>query len=166
MSKNLKSVLFLVLMAICLAASVCFAQPLTSQELIERAKEYDGKTISYLGEAIGDVMYRGDFAWVNVNDGSNAIGIWVKKDLAEKITLTGSYKFIGDTILVEGRFNRSCLEHGGDLDIHANSLTIIKNGSKVEEKINIYKIIAGLAFMAIVLFLGLLRFLRKAFRKR
>lgn len=166
MSKNLKVVLFLVLMVICLAASVCFAQPLTSQELIERAKEYDGKTISYLGEAIGDVMYRGDFAWVNVNDGSNAIGIWVKKDLAERITLTGSYKFIGDTILVEGRFNRSCLEHGGDLDIHADSLTIIKNGSKVEEKINVYKIIAGLAFMAIVLFLGLLRFLRKALTKR
>lgn len=149
-----------------LLATYCFAQPVSSRDLIEHAKEYDGKIVSYQGEVIGDVMLRGDFAWVNANDGLNAIGIWVSKDLARKITLTGSYKFFGDTISVEGKFNRACLQHGGDLDIHANSLAILEKGYAVKETISIQKIIASLAFLAIVLFLGLLRILRKGIKKR
>jgi len=32
-------------------------------------------------------MVRGDFAWVNVNDGENAIGVWLSKELAGEIKL-------------------------------------------------------------------------------
>jgi len=170
----------------------CCGQSISSTDLINNAKQYDGQTIAYEGEVIGDVMARknfisditffiqtrfqhrliGDrmvppvFAWVNVNDGNNAIGIWVGDNLAKKITYTGSYKFVGDTIFVEGEFNRACLQHGGDLDIHANSLTIVEKGYAVKEKINIQKIIASLAFLVIVLFLGLLRILRRRVKKR
>ena len=47
--------------------------------------------IVYAGEVIGDVMVRGDFVWVNINDGENAIGVWLDKELAREIQFTGSY---------------------------------------------------------------------------
>jgi hypothetical protein len=93
----------------------------------------------YQGEAIGDIMLRGEHAWVNVHDGKNAIGVWVKKDLAGNITFTGSYKFKGDIIEVEGTFNRSCAMHGGDLDIHAEGIAVIQRGRAVDEVVSLSK---------------------------
>lgn len=118
----------------------CFAQLVSSAELINNAKQYDGQIVSYEGEVIGDIMVRGDFAWVNVNDGVNAIGIWVDKNLIKDILYTGSYKYKGDWVEVEGIFHRACTEHGGDLDIHANELRKIKAGSPVIEKPISFKI--------------------------
>ena len=46
-------------------------------------------------------MVRGEYAWINVNDEKNAIGIWIKKELIKDILYTGSYKAKGD--LVETR---------------------------------------------------------------
>ena len=41
----------------------CYAQPLVSSvELIEKAKEIDGKEIVYEGEVIGEVMTRGEYS--------------------------------------------------------------------------------------------------------
>ncbi|MDP2927900.1 MAG: DNA-binding protein, partial [Candidatus Omnitrophota bacterium] len=57
--------------------TAAFSQSLSSSELINNAKEYDGKLIVYSGEVIGDVMLRGEFAWVNINDGQNALGAWM-----------------------------------------------------------------------------------------
>ena len=81
-----------VISLILLCSTVCFAQPVSSTELINSAKQYDGKTVVYTGEVIGDIMIRGDYAWINLWDGKNAIGIWVRKDLVKDITYTGSYK--------------------------------------------------------------------------
>ncbi|HOX54947.1 MAG TPA: DNA-binding protein [Candidatus Omnitrophota bacterium] len=168
-NKKLLTFEFLIVLftfAFLLLPFICFAQTIPSKDLIEQAKEYDGKIVSYQGEVIGDVMYRGDFAWVNINDGQNAIGIWGKKDLADKISYAGSYKSIGDTVIVTGKFNRACLQHGGDLDIHADYLEIVERGYVVKEKTDIHKIIASIAFLAMVLFLGLIRILRKGSKKR
>ncbi|MDD5254875.1 MAG: DNA-binding protein [Candidatus Omnitrophica bacterium] len=114
----------------------CYAQDIPSTELIKNAKLYDGKIVTYGGEAVGDIMVRGEFAWVNIYDGSNAIGIWVHKDLIRDITYTGGYRAKGDLVAVAGRFNRSCLEHGGDLDIHAQSFTKISPGSKIHHALD------------------------------
>lgn len=99
--------------------AICYAPPLSSTELINNAKEYDGKSVVYTGEVIGDVMVRGDFVWVNLNDGENAIGIWLDKETAKEIQFTGSYRAKGDRLEVTGVFHRACIQHGGDLDIHA-----------------------------------------------
>ncbi|MDP2923838.1 MAG: DNA-binding protein [Candidatus Omnitrophota bacterium] len=119
---------------------VCYAKSISSTELINNAKKYDIKIVSYEGEAIGDVMVRGTYAWINVNDGSNAIGIWIPLALAKNITYTGSYKYKGDWITVDGIFYRSCPEHGGDLDIHARTIKILKKGLKQEETVSSFKV--------------------------
>ena len=108
---------------------------LPSSALIEKAKEYDGKDVKYKGEVIGEVMRRGNFAWVNLHDGENAVGVWVPVSLTKNILYTGSYKTKGDTFEVDGVFNRSCPEHGGSLDIHAQAFTKISSGRSVDERI-------------------------------
>lgn len=114
----------------------CYAQPVPSTELINNAKQYDGKTVIYTGEVIGDVMRRGKSAWINVNDGKNAIGVWILADLTKSIQFIGNYKSKGDLVEITGVFHRSCQEHGGDLDIHAESLRKIASGRLVYEDLN------------------------------
>lgn len=114
----------------------CYAQPVSSSEMINNAKLYDGKVVTYTGEVIGDIMARSDYAWMNVNDGKNAIGIWLKASLAEDISYTGSYKSIGDVVEISGVFHHACPEHGGDLDIHAISIRKIATGRLIQERLN------------------------------
>ncbi|HNW38845.1 MAG TPA: DNA-binding protein [Candidatus Omnitrophota bacterium] len=115
---------------------IAFSQSLSSNQLIINGKEYDGKLIAFSGEVIGDVMLRGDFAWVNINDGENALGVWMPAAAAKEIGFTGNYKSRGDNWEVVGVFHRACLEHGGDLDIHAQSLRKISAGRIIKEKLN------------------------------
>jgi len=116
--------------------AVCYAQHISSTELINKAKEYDGKTVVYVGEAIGDVMVRGDSVWVNVNDGENALGVWLNKELAREIQFTGSYHANGDRLEIAGVFNRNCIQHGGDMDIHAQEIRKISPGKPVKDEID------------------------------
>jgi len=143
------------------ALKASFAQVVSSTELINKAKELDGKTIVYQGEVIGDVMKRGNFAWVNANDGQNAIGIWMDYSLAKEIAYMGSYKFIGDVIEVSGIFNRACPEHGGDLDIHAQTLRKIESGRPVPEKLTRAKRNTTLILIGILGLLWILYQLRR-----
>ncbi len=119
-----------------ITSNYSYAQPISSSELINNAKLYDGKNVTYAGEIIGDVMSRGQYAWINVNDGSNAIGIWIDKDLLKEIFCTGSYRGKGDWVEITGVFQRVCLQHGGDLDIHAQGLRKINSGRTISEKTN------------------------------
>ena len=116
--------------------SLAYAQSQTSEELIKNYRLYEGKPVVFSGEVIGDVMLRGDHAWVNVNDGLNAIGVWMPSELARQIQSSGSYKSKGDFVEVTGIFNHSCSQHGGDLDIHAQALRRLNPGSIVRERLN------------------------------
>jgi len=138
------------------------AENVSSVQLIGNTKEYDGKQVTYRGEAIGEVMKRGDFAWVNLHDGVNAIGVWVHFSLTKAIIYTGSYKVKGDIIEVSGIFNRACPEHGGDLDIHAKTLRKIEPGRRVEESVNPAKKNLALILSGVLLIVWILTlFLRK-----
>ena len=122
-----------------------YAQSVSSAELINNAKLYDGKVVTYEGEVIGDIMVRGDYAWLNVHDNQNAIGIWTDKNLAKDILYTGSYKSKGDWIEITGVFQRACKQHGGDLDIHAQAIRKVRQGRQIIEKLNMSK--RNLAFL-------------------
>ncbi|MDD5347000.1 MAG: DNA-binding protein [Candidatus Omnitrophica bacterium] len=123
-----------------------FAQTVPSSELISKAKEYDGKTVSFEGEVIGDVMQRGDFVWVNVHDGTTAIGIWMSKDFARSIAETGGYRKTGDRVSISGVFHQHCPEHGADLDIHADGLQVIARGMRLAEEPHVSKSKLALGF--------------------
>jgi len=143
-----------------LSFTVSCAQPISSSELIKNAKDYDGKTVLYGGEVIGDIMRRGDFAWINVNDGQNAIGVWIDASMLKEITYTGSYRSKGDVVDIAGEFHRACPEHGGDLDIHARALQKKIDGGMIVQKFNPDKrnlIIILLGLLATLWILSLLK---------
>jgi len=147
--------------AFCSLFTFSFAQPISSTELINHAKEYDGKIVVYEGEVIGDIMVRQDNAWVNVNDTDNAIGIWMNAALIKDIVYTGSYKSTGDIVEIIGVFHRACPEHGGDLDIHAQSLRKISSGKLFKEKLNLGKRNYALVLFAMLGLIWILTLLKR-----
>ncbi len=108
-------------------------QSVSSTELIENASELNGNTVYYSGEVVGDILYRGDYAWINISDGANAIGIYIPTAEAEKIEYVGRYRVVGDTVSLTGTFHRACAEHGGDMDIHADTINITEKGYTVKD---------------------------------
>jgi hypothetical protein len=149
----------MLLAAILLSLDADAEEIIEINNLIENAKELDGQEVLVEGEAIGEEMERGDFSWVNINDGTNAIGVWLKNNDAEKITFYGSYKFKGDTVKVSGIFHRACAEHGGEADLHNMSFEIAEVGHPVNEQVPKAKIIAAsvLSISALLLFLYFIR---------
>ncbi|MDD5131028.1 MAG: DNA-binding protein [Candidatus Omnitrophica bacterium] len=137
--------------------SNCYAQVYTSLDLLNNAKQYDGKVISYKGEVIGDVMIRGDYAWLHVNDGTIAIGIWIHKTMLQDIRYSGNYHIKGDIVEVSGTFHRSCLEHGGDLDIHASEIKKITSGSLDIHPVSKKKAYLGICSLVVVLLFYVLK---------
>jgi hypothetical protein len=152
---------FLLVTSYCLLVTNSFAQPISSSELINNAKQYDGKTVVYEGEVIGDVMVRGDYAWINVNDTKNAIGIWINQSLTKEIAFVGNYKTRGDWIEVTGTFQRACLQHGGDLDIHALGIRKISQGRQIRERLNPGKRNQAIALLVILGLVWILTLLKR-----
>ncbi len=140
------------------------ATAVSSKELLENPGEYDGEEITFEGEAIGDIMVRGEFAWVNVRDEHGAIGVFCPLELAEKIGYRGSYGFKGDTLSVRGEFHRACAEHGGDSDIHAEKILIVQEGGERSHPLTSGKTRASVILPAIVLFLAVIHLIVRRFR--
>ncbi|MDV3425812.1 MAG: DNA-binding protein [Bacillota bacterium] len=141
------------LIIILTASTVTFAQDITNfNDLIENGKAFDGKTVMIKGEAVGEIMKRGDYSWINISDGSNAIGIWGETSIIDRVTALGNYKQKGDIVKIQGEFHRACSEHGGDMDIHIKSLSVIEKGNKVIQPIdyNKVKILALLSLTALI----------------
>jgi hypothetical protein len=143
----------------------------TSTELVESPAEYDGDIITFTGEAIGEVMVRGDMAWLHLNDDAyrdrnveegaplggynSGMAVWIASDQTTAITHFGDHAHEGDVVRVTGTFNAACPEHGGDMDIHATSLEVITPGHKVEDPVDPGKLVWAvlLSVLAVAAFL-------------
>lgn len=141
MLKSLKIYVLTGIVMLNLSSSALAADSIPINDLIEKSVKYSGQEVTVEGEALGEVLERGDYAWVNISDGGNAIGIWMTLDDAMKIENFGDYKNVGDTIKVAGVFSRNCAEHGGDVDIHCRSLNIVSVGHPVIEILSQTKVI-------------------------
>ncbi|MEG1547478.1 MAG: DNA-binding protein [Clostridia bacterium] len=100
----------------------------SSTQLIENAKALDESMVSYTGEVVGDILLRGESAWVSITDGNNTISVYAPTEATNAITHMGKYGQKGDVVAVDGIFHRACAQHGGDMDIHADGLNIIQKG--------------------------------------
>ena len=162
-----ETIFLIIALLLLLAPAVALADgnAVGSNDLIDHAKDYDNQTVVYEGEVLGDILYRGDHAWLAVFDGSNTIGVFVTAEQAKQITVVGGYGKRGDTIRIEGVFHRACAEHGGDLDIHADTVKVLSVGASVQMPVS--RLIMMLA-IALPLPAGILLFIvwkrRKASR--
>jgi hypothetical protein len=143
-----------------------------SATLVENANLWNGRIVAFKGEAIGESMVRGKMAWLHLNDDAymeknieegavlggynSGHAVWVSTELARKIRFFGDFKHDGDIVKVTGVFNAVCREHGGDMDIHALSLEIIRPGYPVPHAVNLQRgMIAALLFVAAALLYGM-----------
>jgi len=120
----------------------------SGRELLENAAGFDGKQVTYSGEVIG-VLMSGDFAWVNILDNGYPIGVWCRATDAKKVSIIGDYKHLGDTVQVTGIFHMACAEHGGDLDIHADNLTVLEAGQELDRSVNLLLAAIGVILVVI-----------------
>lgn len=155
---------FLFIVVTLLSSGVQAAE-VSSEELFKIPDEYDGKEISLRGEVVGDVMVRGEFAWLNVHDGYGAIGVFAPLGIVQDISYRGDYTFSGDAIRVRGKFHASCEVHGGDTDIHAQKITILSEGGRIYRSIDENKVKLSIVFPSIALLLTLVHILVRRFRK-
>jgi len=123
-----------------------------SASLVENANAWNGHVVAFKGEAIGEAMGRGKMAWIHLNDdaymwknieeGAKLDGynsghaVWISADLITKIRFFGDFKHEGDVVKIVGTFNATCLQHGGDMDIHGSTLEIVRVGHPVHHVIN------------------------------
>jgi len=143
-----------------------------STALVEDAKDWDGQTVGFTGEAIGEAMRRGTMAWIHLNDDAyglaeeagaglsgfnGGIGVWVDAQLASRIAFFGDYKRHGDVVEVTGIFHAACPQHGGDMDIHADSLRIVRGGYEVARTIGRSRLLAAGMMVALTALLFLVR---------
>ena len=159
----MKTKIFLILLSFLAVAPTAFAlEQVDSEYMLTHPQELNGKEVIYIGEAVGDVMHRTDgYAWVNINDGKNAVGIWIPAAFADRITIIGRYHTNGDIISVTGVFHRACPQHGGDMDIHASDLRVLRKGTVREEKLNTIRILSALVLLPAALILGGIVVLRR-----
>jgi hypothetical protein len=145
-----------------------------SAALIENASAWDGRSISFAGEAVGEAMIRGDHAWLHVNDDAYQVrnlekgrllagynsgqAIWAPLELARRVGRFGDYRNEGDAVRVSGEFHAACREHGGDMDIHATGLEIEREGHAVTHQPNIGRLGVGLGLLMLAGALWLMRF--------
>ena len=143
---------FILLMAFLLTPGLARAE--SGKELTENPTSFDGKQVMFQGEVIG-IMIRGDYAWVNLFDSGYAVGVWSRADDARMVSSIGDYNNLGDEVEVVGIFHMACPEHGGDMDVHAESFTISSEGHAIERMPNFMIVLVSvvLAIVAIFMFL-------------
>jgi hypothetical protein len=103
--------------------------------LSENPGLYDLQEVEVVGEVLDELPQKRG-SWLNLSDGTASVGVWAKKGLRLPAILHfGSYRTKGDTLRVKGVFHASCDEHVGQMDIHAQQVTIIGSGVVREERV-------------------------------
>jgi hypothetical protein len=149
----LSSILVLVFLlpASCSAAGQANPNPVpvgvNSSLLMNDSLYYDGREVVYFGEVVG-VMKRGPHAWVNIQDDTYSIGVYLPVELVNDTLMAGSYSSKGDMVEVTGVFNRACPEHGGDADIHASKIRVVARGYPVEHPVSLSEIFLTISLLA------------------
>lgn len=139
----------------------------SSADLVEQPKEFDGESVTFAGEVIGEAMARGDMAWLHINDDAyylrnveegaqlggynTGMAVWLPAGLTEEIEYFGDYEHEGDIVEVEGVFNAACPEHGGDMDIHATALSVLEQGHEVVDEVKPQKVVWAVVLAVVAL---------------
>ncbi len=138
---------------------------------------WNGKAITFHGEAIGEVMVRGDYAWIHLNDDAymvenieegaklggynSGMAVWVPSALTKQIDTYGDYQHEGSIVSIAGVFNGACKQHGGDMDIHATSLRVLAAGHVVVDPVRPWKVVLAVVLASIA---GLLFWFERKYR--
>jgi hypothetical protein len=112
---------------------------------------FDGLRVTYVGEAVGEVIPRRDGAWLQVNDDDYALdvgpisghrdlrgfnsglSVWLPDGLHEQIEGVGRPERRGDVIQVTGVLLRADPADGGGITLRADQLEVLAPSVEVPE---------------------------------
>jgi hypothetical protein len=136
---------------------------------------FDGVTVRYAGEVIGDLLTRDGGAWVLVNDdeyalevgplpahgehrGTNTgLTVWLPDRFHDRVTGLGRPNQRGDVLAVEGEIVRSDPRDGGGLTLRADDVEVLVASRRVAEPLDLGQLWFALAMMTVAAALWLLR---------
>lgn len=145
---------------------------ITSEMVYSCPRLFDGLTISYAGEVVGDVLVRrrgASGAWVLVNDDAYALevgplgahreqrgfnsglSVWLPDGLHEQLGAPGRSGRRGDIVLLEGVLLRADPADGGGITLRASTLEVVSPSVVVDEPLNAALAVAATVVMALAL---------------
>ena len=125
---------------------------------------YDGQTVQVTGEAVGEPIRalgslgKGeDEVRVTLYEASSGSSVTVCMAAADadKIKLYGAYGKTGASVRVQGTFHLTCKDHEGESDIHADVVTVVKQGVSHPDEFVPEDFIPGAAVVGVGLILML-----------
>lgn len=136
----------LLLIVVLVPSGRLIATVYTPTELINNALKLDKQEIELQGEAVGEVIERDNGkCWINIFDGSNAIGVYIDIEEAKKIGIFGTHKFKGDIVAIKGKLFANDESTGGELDVQGKSLKVMTPGHPILHPVPLWKIIFAVA---------------------
>lgn len=156
------------------AAGEAPAEAIASAALIADPARWDSRAVAFVGEAVGEAMFRGGHAWLQLNDDpyrapaateaartlhgyNSGLAAWAPERLARDVRRFGGYRGRGDLVRVLGTFHATCPEHGGDMDLHVASLRVVEEGFPVAHPLRARRFALGIGLLVLAGALGLLR---------
>ncbi|MDX1621032.1 MAG: hypothetical protein R3320_08580 [Nitriliruptorales bacterium] len=154
----------------------------TSDALVECPFRFDGETVTYVGEIVGDVLRRDGGAWVQLNDDayalevgplpaggefagySSGMSVWLPGDLADLAQRPGGPQWRGDVLRVEGVVHRVDDQDGGGLTIRAHSAQVLAPAEPLARPFHTAQ--AVVAGVLVVLAAGVIAWERRSRRDR
>lgn len=155
---------------------------ITSSRVLECPDAFDGQVVTYIGEVIGDVLHRGDGAWVLMNDDAYALevgplashgefrgynsglSVWLDGDLAQLVEQPGGPDWRGDVLQVQGVVHRTDPRDGGGLTLRATEGQVLAPAVALSHPLNRPQAVAAVVLSVVAL--ALVVYERLAARRR
>lgn len=131
----------------------------TSGQVFACPEAFDGRRVTYAGEAVGDVLRRDGGAWVLVNDddyalvlgplpshrdhrGTNSgLSVWVPDELLDRISGLGRPNQRGDVLLIDGHIVRTDTSDGGGLTLRADDLEVLRPAVALNDPLHLPQVL-------------------------
>ncbi|MFO7778725.1 MAG: hypothetical protein R6V28_10250 [Nitriliruptoraceae bacterium] len=122
---------------------------------------YDGLTVSYVGEVVGELLPRDGGAWAQVNDDDYALvtgpvvghrehagfntglSVWLDAPLVEDITAPGRPALRGDVVLLRGTILRADPDDGGGITLRATELETLAPPLEIDPPLHVLQVVVA-----------------------
>lgn len=135
---------------------------ITSAQVYRCPRAFDGLTVTYAGEVVGEVLERSGGAFAQVNDDAYALevgplvghrelhgfngglSVWLPDGLHERIEEVGRPGRRGDVILIQGTLLRADPDDGGGVTLRAEELEVVAPSIAIEDPLHVPQLIAAI----------------------